>query len=50
MLAFRHFQLLKLKHDKLLSNFAFNCKLRQYTLVDEAAEDEAAADEVGPPF
>ena len=35
MLAFRHFQLLKLKHDKPLSNFAcfgFNCKLRPSTL------------------
>ena len=29
-LAFRNFQLLKLKYDKLVSNFAFNCKLRHY--------------------
>ena len=27
-LAFRDFQLLKLKYDELLSNFAFNCNLR----------------------
>ena len=30
-LTFRDFQLLKLKHDKLLSNVAFNCSLRHYT-------------------
>ena len=29
-LAFRDFQLLKLKHDKLLSSFAFHCNLRHY--------------------
>ena len=29
--AFRGFQLLKLKYDKLLSTFAFNCNLRHYT-------------------
>ena len=29
-LAFRNFQRLKLKYDKLLSNFAFNCNLRHY--------------------
>ena len=29
-LAFRDFQLLNLKYDKLLSNFAFNCNLRHY--------------------
>ena len=29
-LAFRDFQLLKLKYDKLLSNFAFKCNLRHY--------------------
>ena len=29
-LAFRNFQLLKRKHDELLSNVGFNCKLRQY--------------------
>ena len=29
-LAFRDFQLLKLKHDKLLPTFAFNCKMRHY--------------------
>ena len=34
-LAFRDFQLLKLKYDKLLSNYAFKCKLRHYTS-DEA--------------
>ena len=27
-LAFRDLQLLKLKHDKLLLNLAFNCNLR----------------------
>ena len=32
-LAFRDFQLLKLKHDTPLSNFAFNCNLRHYTPV-----------------
>ena len=31
MLAFRHFQRLKLTYDKLLSKFAFNCNLRHYT-------------------
>ena len=30
-LAFRDFQLLKLKYDMLLSNFAFNCNLRHST-------------------
>ena len=29
--TFRAFQLWKLKHDKLLSNGAFNCKVRHYT-------------------
>ena len=29
-LAFRDFQLLKLKHDKPLSSFAFKCKLGHY--------------------
>ena len=29
-LASRHFQLLKLKHDKPLSNSGFNCKVRHY--------------------
>ena len=29
-LAFRNFQLLNLKSDKLLSNVAFNCNLRHY--------------------
>jgi len=28
--AFRNFQRLKLRYDKLLSNFAFNCNLRHY--------------------
>ena len=32
-LAFRHFQLLKLKHDKMLAILAFNCNLRHYNLV-----------------
>ena len=35
--AFRDFQRLKLKYDKLLSNFAcfgFNCKVRHYSQVD----------------
>ena len=27
-LAFRHFQLLKLEYDKLLSNFALKCNLK----------------------
>ena len=31
---FRHFQLLKLKYDKLLSNFAFNCNLCHHSKVD----------------
>ena len=31
-LAFRHFQLLKLKYDIPLSKCAFDCKLRHYTL------------------
>ena len=31
-LAFRNFQLSKLKYEKLLSNIAFNCNLRHYTL------------------
>ena len=31
-LAFRDFQLLKLKHDELLSNFAFNFNLRHYNM------------------
>ena len=26
---------MKQKHDKLLSNFAFNCNLRHYTQVDD---------------
>ena len=30
-LAFRGFQLFKLKHDKRLSNVAFDCNLRHYT-------------------
>jgi len=37
-LAVWDFQLLKLKHDKLLSNFAcfaFNCNLRHYTLLSD---------------
>ena len=29
--TFRDFQRFKLKHDKLLSTFAFNCNLRHYT-------------------
>ena len=29
--TFRHFQLLKLEYDKLLSNFAFDFNLRNYT-------------------
>ena len=38
--AFRDFQLLKLKHDKLPSNVAFNCNcnLRRYT-EDDALDD-----------
>ena len=28
---------MKLKHDKLLSRFAFNCKLRQYSTAAEMA-------------
>ena len=32
-LAFRDFQCLKLKRDKLLSNVALNCKLRHYSQV-----------------
>ena len=31
-LAFSNFQPLKLKHEKLLSNLAFDCKLRHYTV------------------
>ena len=31
--TFRDFQLLKLKYDALLSNFAFNFHLRHYTKV-----------------
>ena len=42
-LAFRGFQLLKLKHDKLLSNFAFNCNLRHYTLVSSLLEGEGSS-------
>jgi len=46
-LAFRDFQRLKLKHDKLLSNFAcfaFNCNLRHYTAVRaEVIASNAAA-------
>ena len=30
-LAFRDFQRLKVKYEKLLSNFGFNCKLRPHT-------------------
>ena len=35
-LAFRDFQLLKLKHDELLSSFVFNYNLRHYTTGDYA--------------
>ena len=31
-LAFRDFQVLKLKYDKLLSNVAINCNMRPYVL------------------
>ena len=31
--AFRDFQLLKIKHDKLLSNVAFNFNMRHYIVV-----------------
>ena len=34
--TFRDFQLLKLKCDKLLSNFAFNCNLRHYNWGNDA--------------
>ena len=34
-LAFRDFQLLKLKYDKPLSNFAFNCKLCHYSVAQD---------------
>ena len=34
---------MKLKHDKLLSNFAYNCNLRRYTKVEGAALSGAAA-------
>ena len=33
-LAFRDFQRLKLKYDKLVSNVAFKCNLCHYTKVD----------------
>ena len=33
--TFRGFQRLKLKHEKLLTNFAINCNLRHYTVVTE---------------
>ena len=42
-LGFRDFQLLTLEYDKLLSNFGFNCNLRQYTMgaqLDAVTEDE----------
>jgi len=32
---------LKLKDDKLLSNFGFNCKLRHYGTVGKTAEEVA---------
>ena len=35
------FQLLKLKHDKVLSNFAFNCNLRHYKLESEESQEES---------
>ena len=34
--CFQGLQLLKLKYDKLLSNFAFNCNLRHYTLATKS--------------
>ena len=37
-LAFRNYQLLKLKYDELLSTFAFNCNLRHYTLGQQVAD------------
>ena len=52
-LAFRDFQCLKLKCDKLLSSFAFNCNLRHYTkggfqLHGEGDDDEVPNIVVGP--
>jgi len=35
---------LKLKHEKLLSDFAFNCNLRHYTTVAVSHVSEAAID------
>ena len=57
-LAFRDFQLLKLKYDKPLSNFAFNCNLRHYievkkplglVLEEDKSGDIFVVDIVGEP-
>ena len=40
--TFRDFQLLTLKHDNLLSNFAVNCNLRHYTKASNAAHADFA--------
>ena len=42
-LAFRGFQRLNRKYDKLLSNFAFNCNLRHYSMVKIAMETQKIA-------
>ena len=34
--TFRDFQLLKLKHDTMLSHFAIKCNLRHYSVVEFA--------------
>ena len=48
-IAFRHFQLLKLKHDELPSNFAFNCNLRPYAKLDaETTKRDFSVEDVNP--
>ena len=39
---------MKLKHDKLLSNFAFNCNPRHYKEADVSKQDVDAQDALAP--
>jgi len=47
--TFRNFQLLKLKYDKLLSNFSFKCKLRHYTAASSPRSPRWAPASTAPP-
>ena len=43
------FQRLRLKHDKLLSNFAFNCNVRHYTAAASPSSPSGCSSAASPP-